>query len=546
MRGLPVLVIGLLAAGASSCSEPPPAPEAVLASFPDIGPLDALTRRLGRVQRRLENRGYGPARLTTRFFALEGRGVALPFDLPRGRCTTLVTLGGGSIRELELTLYDGDGREVAIDAARGEAGLVHACPTEREGQGSAPHHLVARPGVGDGAIVLAAFVTSPSDGEGFDALFQGVLAPIAPFFDAEEALAGVRASLRERGLRPDSEPAFATLAEGQARRVPVRLEEGRCYVVAARSGDGVRDVDLFLYDEGGAEVARDLGADAEPRIEHCPRAAGRGTLELRVFEGAGAVGWVVWSGVDDREGAPPPTGEVGPETVDDPFAALAAVAAPLVARGYGEPIFLVRDAAIGPTETRTHEVALAPGCTLVLGAAGPGEVDLDLYLATDEGITDRDTRVRRTAKVAACVDQPRTRRITVKSYGRGEYALAILGAPPDIDDLAELRSEPSRAALVERGFRMVGEQRLDAASLERQPVPPGCIAYLAAGSEGLDDLDLLLRDDDEQLISADTGPEPWATLERCPEEAEEAPAATLEIVPFTGEDGEVLLQWFRR
>lgn len=537
-------LMAALALGGGSCAEPPPPPEHSVAELPDIGPLDALARRLGRLQRRLENRSYGSAALTTRFFALEGRGISLPMDLPRGQCTTIVTLGGGAIRDLELTLYDADGREAAIDAAPGEAGLVHICPSE-EGPGwSAAHHLVARPLVGDGAVVLAAFATEPAEGEGFDGLFEGILAPVAPFFDAEEALAEVRSSMRERGLRPETEPVFVTLAEGQARRVPVSLEEGRCYVVVARSGEGVTDVDLFLYDEGGAEVARDLGADAAPRIEHCPAQAGRATLELRVFEGAGAVGWVVWSGLDQEREGPLAADDGTPEPADEPFAALAAVAAPLAARGYGEPIFLVRDGPIGPGESRTHEVAFAAGCTLVLGAAGPGEVDLDLYLATDEGIIDRDTRVRRSATVASCGDQRRTRRITVKAYGRGQYALALLGAPTDLVELAELRAEPSRAALEERGFRRVRAQTLiDEAIEEPVPVPPGCVGYVVSGGEGLGDVDLLLRSDEGRLLTADTGPEPWASVERCEEEA--VGPARLEIVPFTGE-GPVLLQHFVR
>lgn len=515
-----------------------------MGTLPDIGPLDALARRLGRLQRRLENRGYGTAQLTTRFLALEGRGVALPLDLPRGRCTTVVTLGGGAIRDLELTLYDMDGREAAIDAAPGEAGLVHVCPTATEAGQSAAHHLVARPLVGDGAVVLAAFATEPAAGEGFDGLFEGILAPVAPFFDVEEALAGVRSSMRERGLRPESEPAFANLAEGQARRVPVDVEAGRCYVVVARSGEGVADVDLFLYDEGGAEVARDLGADAAPRIEHCPAQAGRSTLELRVFEGAGAVGWVVWSGLDQEPQGPPDADAPVPPPTDEPFAALATVAAPLVARGYGEPIFLVRDGPIGPGESRTHEVAFAAGCTLVLGAAGPGEVDLDLYLANEEGIVDRDTRVRRTATVAACGEQRRRRRITVKAYGRGQYALALLGGPPGITELAQLRAEGSRAALEERGFRLQREETLVGEAIDAPlPVPPGCVAFVIAGGEGLADVDLLLRNDEGRLLIGDTGPEPWAVVERCDEEP--VAAARLQIVPFTGE-GPVLLQHFVR
>ena len=101
------------------------------------------------------------------------------------------------------------------------------------------------------------------------------------------------------------------------------------------------------------------------------------------------------------------------------------------------------------------------------------------------------------------------------------------------------------AAVEARGFRLVRAERLDDEALEEvRSVPGGCVAYVVAGGEGLRDVDLLLRNDEGRLLTADTGPEPWASLERC-DDPPTPGTARLEIVPFTGE-GTVLLLHFAR
>src|SRR5690606_29037259 len=163
------------------------------------------------------------------------------------------------------------------------------------------------------------------------------------------------------------------------------LEAGRCYVAIGRS-HGVEDIDLFLFDSAGVEVDRDLGGDAEPSIEHCPRESGRHTGELRAFEGAGAVGVLVLvgPGQPSREAVAPGIDErAGVGT--DPSLAIEVLGAPLRGRGFGPPLFVSRDAAILPGEVRTHDVVVGPGCGVVVGAASHEGMDLDLYLADETG-----------------------------------------------------------------------------------------------------------------------------------------------------------------
>lgn len=497
---------------------------------PGPGPLDSLTRQLGRLRARMRDRGYTREVALSRLFALEGEGLAVPIDLRTRGCTTFAALGGGGMRELRMTLYDREGDEVAVDAVPGEGGLVHVCPQERRTP-TAPYYLVFEAIEGSGAIVLGAFESSAGQGGGFEGLFDGILAPRVPFREVEEHLARSRTALRSRGLLPVGEPALDVVAEGEVLRRSFALETGRCYAAVARGGAGVADADLFLFDPAGAEVARDLANDAEARIEHCPEVSGQFTFEARVFAGAGALGLMMLHGPGrDAPGAiagaepaeqPPPVGE------EQPVVALTSVVGGLRDRGYGAPLFLVRDGTIAPGETRTQDVLVGPGCGIVVGAAGPSGVDLDLYLTDESGrAIDRDTGVQPTARVIACPLQVGVLRVTVKAYGReGSYALATLRAPEGIRSVQALRLEEATASLRARGYHPAGdvEAALDEGETFERAVDARrgrCVAFAIAGDEHVEDVDLFLRDASGALVASESGPAPYAAVSRCSSEDE--------------------------
>lgn len=515
-----------------ACTAPDAAPSRSLGVLPDrAGPLDALNRRHARLRQRMRLRGYGEEIGLTRSLVLEDRGVAFPLDLPTSECSTFLALGGGSIHELTLTLYDARGEEAATESVSGEGGLVHVCPQAEPGILHRPYYLVLGAGEGSGAVMLAQFRSEPGAGEGFGELFEGVLAPRVPFRDVEEHLASTRTALRARGFAPVGPPLLERVTEGSVVRLPVPLEAGRCYVASARSGEGLPDIDLFLFDAAGVEVARDLAADAEPSIEYCPEAAGRHTFEVRAFEGAGAVGVLVFAGPPaetEAERAAEPVQAIDDRAPDDPALALGVLAAPLASRGFAAPLFVSRGAAIVPGEVRTHDVVIGPGCAIILGAASHEGMDLDLYLADDAGReADRDTAVQSTARVRACRDQPTVMRIAVKGYGRdGAYALAVLRAPETVLDLQSLRLEEATASYRQRGFEERSRLRTTLAQGERfrhtLALEPGrCVAVAAAGDDGVRDVDLFLRVPSDDPVVSDTRLAPHATVSRCAEEREQ-------------------------
>jgi hypothetical protein len=494
----------------------------------------------------MRQRGYDDELGVTRTFVLEGTGRAMPIDLTVNRCATFVGLAGGGVRDLSMGVWDASGREVATDAIRGEGALAHVCPPGGPGiAATVPHYLVLS-SLGSGAVVAAAFASRPGSGAGFDALFDGVLAPEVPMRAVEEALAGRRAILRQRGLLPLGEPVLDRVAEGEELGHAVSLEADRCYVVLARGGDGLVDVDLAVYDAEGAEVARDHESDAEPEVELCPDEGGRYMVHARAFEGAGAVGLAVLGGPPaelEEPGVPtdgPPPAEAPPAeaAASDPVAALTALTSALETRGYEAPVLFVPDGYIGPGEVRTHAVALGPGCTVVVGAAARAETDLDLYLLDASGAPlDRDTGVSPTARVRTCPTEAGEARVSVKAYGRrGSYALATLRAPTVITDVSSLRLEEATSSFLERGYtvRQRSVRAMDAESPRTDAlyVPAGtCVAVAAVGDAGVEDVDVFLRAPEGRLVASASGPEPFATVSRCAEAGEQL---RVEVVVYRG------------
>ncbi len=518
----------------------------------DPGPLDGLTRRFARLRDRMRERGGTEASGPARWFVLEGEGVSAPLDLPTDRCTTFVALGGGGLHDLRLALYDGEGTEVAVDAVPGEGALVHVCPgaeAEAGEGGYAPHHLVASSAEGAGALLVAAFTVEAGARPRFEGLFDGLLAPRLETAAVEARLAVAREPLKARGFVPQGATTLGTLAEGEALQRTELLAVDHCYAVVAAASDGLTDVDLFVYDAHGAEVARDIGQDAAPALHVCPLEGGSHTVEVRAFSGAGGVALAVLSGPAEPrglgvDGAPALSGEdtahgePGTDAAVDPVAALQPVLAAFAARAYGEPVLAVRDGVIAPGEERVHELAVPAGCVVVVVAGSGRGADLDLYLADTAGHElERDTSVQPIARAAVCRPTAGVLRATVKAYGLdGRYALAMVPAPRLIDTDSELRLDEARAPLVARGYRVVSSSEVVLAQGERRALPlsiaaGSCAAVVAAGDAGFRDVDLFLRDGDGRLLVRESGPAPFASVSRCAQADEDL---VIEVVAYQG------------
>ncbi|MBX7196767.1 MAG: hypothetical protein K1X94_32240, partial [Sandaracinaceae bacterium] len=523
---------------ASGCGEPAATTVAQrLGALPEAdAPLDALARRNGRLRERLALRGYELMERQARVFVLESHGVAIPVDLDVSRCHTFAALGSSGLRELHAILYDGEGVEVAADAIPREGALVHTCPQPLAGAVTMPHHLVLFASAGTGSVAVTEAESLPGTGEGFEGIFDEILAPSVPFRDVEQALTRSRTALRARGLSPVGEPEVRTLFERGAARADLPVEEGRCYVSVARGGEGVEDLDLFLFDADGVEVARDLSRGAEASIEHCATESATYAVEVRAYRGSGAVGLASFEGTRGAAPAESPEsraiGEaigVGPER-DDPVVELSVSVASLVEQGFDEPVVIARSAVITPGEVLTHDVAIGPGCGLVVAVGSNAAMDLDLYLADPNGREiDVDTDTRSHAVVRACAPTASVMRAAVKVYGHdGTYALGVVRAPRAIIDVPSLRLVELTAEPRARGYEVrVDETReleeSGRAGGQTEIAPGRCVVVAVAGRGELTDVDLELRNVEGRVLASDSGPAPHATSGWCAPVAQAEP-----------------------
>lgn len=506
-------------------------------------PLDAITHRLSRVRERLRLRGYHELPRQARTFVLEGEPRVIPVDLPSGSCSTFVALGSASLRDLRLSMFDDEGAVLATEELPGEAGLVHVCP--QTDARAMPAYLTIEAREGAGTVALAELASAPGRGDGFEGVFDDVLAPREPFADVEALIASARSVLRSRGLAPDGAATIASVAEGGSVHTTHTFEPGHCYVVVGRAAPSVTDADLFAFDAAGVEVARDIGAGSEPSFERCPTVRESLALEARAFAGRGGLGLQVLIGPardasarDDGASDVSTALDAASDGVD-PSIAVGVAAAALAPLGFAAPLFVAEHARIAPGDVVTHEAILGPGCSLVMAAASSDQIDVDLYLADTNGRElDADTSVRSSAVIRACEPSPSVRRIAVKAYGReGSYALAIVRAPESITSVEGLRAAEAEAPFRARGFvprassdAELGEGEHYARSIE---VAAGrCVAVIAAGGTGIRDVDLVLSDASGATIASDTAPGAYASASACAPTS--ALIVTCELVVFRG------------
>ena len=118
-------------------------------------------------------------------------------------------------------------------------------------------------------------------------------APRPPPVDALEAAMRAREETDAFALTPYETPFRATLDEEARQTFTAVLREGFCYKLLAQSGDGVEDLDLFLYDQNGVLEQTDAREGPHPVLGGerpiCPQEPGIHRAEVRMIRGHGAV-----------------------------------------------------------------------------------------------------------------------------------------------------------------------------------------------------------------------------------------------------------------
>jgi hypothetical protein len=507
---------------AAACADPPRAPAKPRRA---PAPLDSLGRRMNKVARALRERGYAPdPALGRRSFLPQGEGEVVELQLAPGVCYTFVGLTSAGIQDLRFALYDPTGAELVRDESVAPHALVHACP-----QVAGTYHFVVSAARGTGVYDYRVHTSAPGAGRGFAGLFE----PVEPVVDAaspaiDARLQALLQRLRPRGYELEGEVRRAVLGSRESGRTALPLEAGACWALAAISGEGAADLDLFLYDAAGAEVARDIGTDADPVVELCPTQLATYAAEVNMYEGAGPYALAVLRGPPDAapSATAPPTAPTA-RTVDL-AADLARLAADMRARGYVEQTPPVESEILARAGQNSHSLTLLPGCHSIVARGGPGVDDLDLYVFGPSGETvDRDIGEGAVATVHVCVDDDGTAgviayRLDVKLYrGTGTYGYQVFDAPPMVRDLGALRLRELTAPLEAAGAVVeptTGSEELGTGEAKNFPLPlvaGACYVAVAAGGEGVEDLDLFVRSPAAESVASDTSTFPTAVARFC-------------------------------
>ncbi|MBI2896120.1 MAG: hypothetical protein HYY06_21360 [Deltaproteobacteria bacterium] len=525
MRVRPSSLCPVALAICAGCAEPPKQ-AAPRQTRPSAGLLDALGRRMNVLSRTLAERGYAPASdRGGRSFLPDGGGDVHEVRLDEGQCYTFVGLTSGSITDLRFALYDPRGAEVVRDDTVAPHALVHACP-----QQTGLYHFVAVATSGSGVYDYRILTSAPGLGRGFAGVFDQVspAEPPRPSKAVADRLRTLTERLRPRGFAPTGELRHGVLRSRESGRSTLALEGGSCYAIAALSGEGVLDIDLFLYDPAGAEVARDIGTEEDPVMELCPARDASYAAEINMYEGAGQYGLALFEGPASAVPAASATDKPPAPTADGPVdvaAELERISTEMRARGYVQQAEPTVSEILAPAGQNSHPVALGPGCHAIVARGGTGVSDLDLYVFEPEGTSvDRDIAEGPIATVHICVEAGAAGlyRLDVKLYrGTGTYGFQAFDAPATVRDLGALRLRELTAPLEGTGAVVEPVSGADdlatgeAQSFSLTLAADSCYAAVAAGGDGAEDLDLFVRSPTAEMVASDTATFPTAVVRFC-------------------------------
>lgn len=80
------------------------------------------------------------------------------------------------------------------------------------------------------------------------------------------------------------------LATGATQDFSVTLQAGHCYTIIGVGVPTVTDLDMFIFDPAGTQVAQDQATDNFPIVQACPTTAGAFRVQVKMYAGSGEFG----------------------------------------------------------------------------------------------------------------------------------------------------------------------------------------------------------------------------------------------------------------
>ncbi len=93
-----------------------------------------------------------------------------------------------------------------------------------------------------------------------------------------------------QGRQPVSQLFRGNLGTQQTQDFSVTITSGHCYTLIGVGTASVTDLDLFLFDQNGTQVAQDQATDNFPIVSACPSLSGAYRVQAKMFTGSGEFG----------------------------------------------------------------------------------------------------------------------------------------------------------------------------------------------------------------------------------------------------------------
>ncbi|MEI8259824.1 MAG: hypothetical protein WCJ30_29555, partial [Deltaproteobacteria bacterium] len=240
-------------------------------------------RRLIELRGGIARRGFQPNTDTIRAAFPAPGAVRYPFAVVPDRCYTYAALAEGSLSDVDVSVYDPDGEEIARDVRPERDAFVQICPAAAE---TLSVEVRARPG--SGLVLLQSFSADAAQVGGANTLWLGErVAWRASATALPQSIDATRAALESAGFSHATPPASFPLAPGEARTQRVTVEAGRCTAIAAVIGRGLGRASLDVHAANGDFVARGTFQRAATIAVVCPSAREELQLHLHADVGTG-------------------------------------------------------------------------------------------------------------------------------------------------------------------------------------------------------------------------------------------------------------------
>lgn len=202
----------------------------------------------------------------------EGRNDKAEWNvmLDAGKCYAFSLVGEPGIEKLDLALISPSGSKIAKQAAKRTPNLLmEACPKE-----PGRHRLVADIDDGEGHYKIGVFAKDAP---------PTAIAPPPPAAPDLGAQVDAEANVQAAGAQRVGEH-FAGTNEADWSTM---LEAGKCYWLVGVGGEGVRELELFLWDPRKSRVADSKPKSHKATIGHCATQTGMYRFQGKVDEGKG-------------------------------------------------------------------------------------------------------------------------------------------------------------------------------------------------------------------------------------------------------------------